>query len=57
MELNHFETNCLLKAVQHYVLYLRELEAEGSEDYVAIANINKYLLDSLWVEMTDNLPF
>ena len=57
MELNHFETNCLLRAVQHFVTFLRDAEAEGSDEYIAIVNINKYLLDANWVEMTDNLPF
>ena len=58
LELNLFETDCLLKAVQDYIMDLRHLEAyDRSENYMVMVTINKFLLDSVSLEICNNLPF
>lgn len=57
IQLSSFHTDCLLKAVHYYVMHLREMDASGSSDYTSLIGIEKFLLDSISVDITDNLPF
>lgn len=55
--LNEFEMDRLLEAVHYYVMHLREMETTGSNDYTTLVGIEKFLLDSTTLEISNNLPF
>lgn len=57
LELNSFDTDCLLQAVHYYVMHLREMDASGSSEYITLIGIEKFLLDTISIDLTDNLPF